>query len=85
MASHHDVKPIGTDGPAAVVTADVASRTDSDTEKHDIETTDDGRFHQYIERDGKQVLISWTKAEEARVVRKADFILLPLFTVCNII
>ncbi|RKU43065.1 hypothetical protein DL546_000705 [Coniochaeta pulveracea] len=80
MASHHDVKPIGTDGPAAVVTADVASRTDSDTEKHDIETTDDGRFHQYIERDGKQVLISWTKAEEARVVRKADFILLPLFT-----
>lgn len=84
-AGLRDVKPAGTDGAAVVVAADVAARTDSDSEKHDVETTDDGRFHQYIERDGKQVLVSWTKAEEARVVRKADFLLLPLFTACIIL
>jgi hypothetical protein len=84
LARLRDVKSTGSDGAAVVVAADVTARTDSDSEKHDIETTEDGRFHQYIERDGQQVLVSWTKAEEARVVRKADFFLLPLFTVCVI-
>ncbi|KAI2621698.1 MFS general substrate transporter [Hypoxylon sp. NC1633] len=40
----------------------------------------DGTFyHQHIERDGQRVLVSWTKDEEKRVVRKADFLFLPIF------
>ncbi|KAI5865489.1 MFS general substrate transporter [Durotheca rogersii] len=41
---------------------------------------DDGQyFHQHIVKDGQQVLISWTKEEERRVVRKADYLFLPIF------
>lgn len=58
------------------ITADVTPKLESD-----IESTDDGLRHQYIEKDGRQVLVSWTKDEEARVVRKADFLFLPLFAV----
>ncbi|OTB07793.1 hypothetical protein M426DRAFT_267012 [Hypoxylon sp. CI-4A] len=40
---------------------------------------DAGYFHQHIERNGQRVLVSWTKEEERRVVRKADLLFLPLF------
>ncbi|OTB18984.1 hypothetical protein K445DRAFT_54466 [Daldinia sp. EC12] len=36
-------------------------------------------FHQHIEKNGQQVLVSWTKEEEKRVVRKADYLFLPIF------
>ena len=81
VAGLRESKSTGTDGTTLVITADVAAATDSNSEKPDAESNDDGCFHQYIERNGKQVLVSWTKAEEARVVRKADFLFLPLFTV----
>ncbi|XXH00181.1 hypothetical protein Hte_006523 [Hypoxylon texense] len=46
----------------------------------DGESGDDGPyFHQHIERNGQQVLVSWTKEEEKRVVRKADYLFLPIF------
>ncbi|KAJ9144773.1 MFS general substrate transporter [Coniochaeta hoffmannii] len=80
LAGLRESKSTGTDGTTFVITADVAAGTDSNSEKHDVESNEDGCFHQYIERNGKQVLVSWTKAEEARVVRKADFLFLPLFT-----
>lgn len=61
--------------------ADV-SIPDSNHEKpDDLENSSDGVFHQYIERGDSEVLISWTKEEEARVVRKADYIFLPTFVV----
>ncbi|KAI1390999.1 MFS general substrate transporter [Hypoxylon trugodes] len=40
---------------------------------------DDLYFHQRIEKNGQQVLVSWTKEEEKRVVRKADWLFLPIF------
>lgn len=49
--------------------------------KNDPEGREDGLFHQIIDRDGEEVLVSWTKDEEERVVRKADFLFLPLFSV----
>ncbi|KAK1764342.1 MFS general substrate transporter [Phialemonium atrogriseum] len=61
-------------GNAVPITADVTPKSESD-----MESTDDGLRHQHIEKDGRQVLVSWTKDEEARVVRKADFLFLPLF------
>lgn len=75
------LKSTGTDRTTLVIAADVTASADSNSEKHDIEDNEGSLLHQYIERDGKQVLISWTKTEEARVVRKADFLFLPLFTV----
>ncbi|XDG02212.1 hypothetical protein ABKA04_001827 [Annulohypoxylon sp. FPYF3050] len=36
-------------------------------------------YHQHIVRNGQQVLVSWTKEEEKRVVRKADYLFLPIF------
>lgn len=48
----------------------------------DPEDPSDGLFHQHIDRDGQQVLVTWAKDEERRVVRKADFLFLPLFAVC---
>ncbi len=47
----------------------------------DLENPNDGLFHQVIVKDGKEVLVSWTQEEQARVVRKADFLFLPLFAV----
>lgn len=49
----------------------------------DPEDPSDGLFHQHIDRDGQQVLVTWAKDEERRVVRKADFLFLPLFAVCT--
>ncbi|KAI2463426.1 MFS general substrate transporter [Annulohypoxylon bovei var. microspora] len=36
-------------------------------------------YHQHILRNGQQVLVSWTKNEERRDVRKADYLFLPIF------
>jgi len=55
--------------------------TSSDTEKLSSETDSDGSFQQVILRKGQEVSVSWTKEEERRVVRKADLLFLPLFTV----
>lgn len=54
----------------------------SDGGKGDLENPNDGLFHQVIVKDGEEVLVSWTREEQARVVRKADFLFLPLFAVC---
>jgi hypothetical protein len=40
-----------------------------------------GVFRFSIEKDGKSVLVARIKEEETRVVRKADFLFLPLLTV----
>lgn len=56
--------------------------TPSGSDTHDVEDNHDGNFHQVIQKGGKDVLVSWSKADEARVVRKADFLFLPIFTVC---
>lgn len=48
------------------------------------ERSDDGEvFRQHIDKDGKQALVIWSKQEEVRVVRKADLLFLPLFSVGN--
>ena len=58
------------------------SDSTSDVEKQGSESEpNDGTFHQLISRKGEQVVVSWTKEEERKVVRKADFLFLPLFTV----
>lgn len=49
--------------------------------ERDPEDPNDGSFHQVIVKDGTEVLVSWTRAEQTRVVRKADFLFLPLFAV----
>ncbi|KAL4815662.1 hypothetical protein BDW67DRAFT_185664 [Aspergillus spinulosporus] len=40
----------------------------------------DGILSQSILKNGEQVLISWRLAEEARIVRKLDFLFLPIFS-----
>ena len=45
------------------------------------ESPHDGIFQQKIIRDSSEVLVRWTKEEEARVVRKADWLFLPIFSV----
>lgn len=50
-------------------------------EKDDLENFQDGLLRQSIEKEGREVVITWTKEEEARVVRKVDFLFLPLFSV----
>lgn len=47
----------------------------------DLEDPNDGLFHQVITKEGKDILVSWTQEEQAQVVRKADFLFLPLFAV----
>ncbi|GAA6008708.1 hypothetical protein JCM10207_001693 [Rhodosporidiobolus poonsookiae] len=47
----------------------------------DVESLDDGLIHGHVFKDGERCPISWTKEEQRRVVRKADFFLLPIFTV----
>ncbi|KEZ44019.1 hypothetical protein SAPIO_CDS3738 [Scedosporium apiospermum] len=47
-------------------------------ERHS-EASSDGVFHQIIVKDGQDVLVSWTLEEEKHVVRKADFLFLPIF------
>ncbi len=53
----------------------------SDGGKRDLENPNDGLFHKVIVKNGEDVLVSWTREEQARVVRKADFLFLPLFAV----
>lgn len=66
-------------GQVAVgLAADGFHKSPSETESSDV---GDGIFRQHIDKDGKQVLVVWSKDEEARVVRKADFLFLPLFSV----
>src|SRR5690349_8709655 len=50
--------------------------------ERDLEDPSDGSLHQVITKEGKDILVSWTREEQARVVRKADFLFLPLFAVC---
>ncbi|KAH6654748.1 major facilitator superfamily domain-containing protein [Truncatella angustata] len=46
----------------------------------DANSVQDSVLSQQIKRNEKQIIVTWTKEEERRVVRKADFILLPLFS-----
>jgi hypothetical protein len=55
--------------------------SDSLKENRNPEDPEDGIFRQVITKDGKDVLVTWTKEEQAKVVRKADFLFLPLFSV----
>lgn len=75
--THEKIPTDGGQGGTTIATDDF-KRPLSDTESNDI---GDGVFRQHIEKDGKQVLVVWSQSEEARVVRKADFLFLPLFSV----
>ena len=55
---------------------DIDARTGADIEK-----LEDGTFSAYIPKNGAEMLVTWTKEEQARVVRKADIFLLPIFAV----
>ncbi|KAI2781601.1 MFS general substrate transporter [Daldinia loculata] len=66
----------------------LVAETGVDAKEESLNTPSDGEsgssednlyFHQHIERNGQQVLVSWTKEEERRVVRKADYLFLPIF------
>lgn len=59
---------------------DVVALSD-DGDKKDTEDLSDGVFRQVVTKNGAQVLVTWTRAEELKVVRKADFLFLPIFTV----
>ena len=50
----------------------------------DVEKLDDGSLTAYIPKNGQDVLVTWTKEEQARVVRKADIFLLPVFAVSRL-
>jgi hypothetical protein len=60
-----------------------SSTVSAGSDTQDVEGINDGLYHQVIKRDGMDVLVSWSKKEERKVVRKADFLFLPLFTVCT--
>jgi hypothetical protein len=53
--------------------------TPPDSELNDAEA--DGTLSQHILKNGEQVLVTWGKEEEARIVRKVDFLFLPIFSV----
>jgi hypothetical protein len=53
--------------------------TPADSERNDAEA--DGTLSQHIFKNGEQVLVTWRKEEEARIVRKVDFLFLPIFSV----
>lgn len=55
--------------------------TDKAISTPDSASLPDGLFSQEIERGGKMLLVTWTRDEERRAVRKADMILLHLFSV----
>lgn len=74
----NDEKPAAAPQGPVDVSADDFHKSPSESESSDV---GDGTFWQYIEKDGRQVLVVWSKSEEARVVRKADFLFLPLFSV----
>ncbi|KAL3457529.1 major facilitator superfamily domain-containing protein [Aspergillus heterothallicus] len=50
------------------------------SERYDTEDEGDGILSQYIIRNGEQVLVTWQKDEEVRIVRKVDFLFLPIFS-----
>lgn len=75
-----DEKPAPAPQGPVDISADDFHKSPSESESSDV---GDGTFRKYIEKDGKQVLVVWSKSEEARVVRKADFLFLPLFSVCK--
>lgn len=76
VSASHDHK-----GEVEALSHEVPSYPSSGSDKNDIEDNDH-KFEQVIQRDGQDVLVRWTKEEERKVVRKADFRFLPLFTVC---
>ncbi len=55
--------------------------SDSLKDNRNPEGPEDGIFRQVITKNGEEVLVTWTKEEQAKVVRKADFLFLPLFAV----
>ncbi|KAI1764068.1 MFS general substrate transporter [Hypoxylon sp. FL1150] len=57
----------------------VEAKEEGFTTPSDGGSGNDGYYHQCIERNGMQVLVSWTKEEEKSVVRKADYLFLPIF------
>ncbi|OTA67453.1 MFS general substrate transporter [Hypoxylon sp. EC38] len=61
---------------AGVIVKEEGLSTPSDGESG---SGDNAYYHQHIERNGQRVLVSWTKEEERRVVRKADYLFLPIF------
>lgn len=71
--------------------AQIITESGVDAKEEALRTPSDGEsgnsgdhlyYHQHIVRNGQQVLVSWTKEEEKRVVRKADYLFLPIFAVC---
>jgi hypothetical protein len=54
--------------------------TPPDSERNDVEH-DDRTLSQHILKNGEQVLVTWRKEEESRIVRKVDFLFLPIFSV----
>jgi hypothetical protein len=54
--------------------------TPPDSERSD-EEQENGTLTQHILKNGEQVLVTWRKEEEARIVRKVDFLFLPVFSV----
>ncbi|OTA94856.1 hypothetical protein M434DRAFT_10376 [Hypoxylon sp. CO27-5] len=67
--------------------AQIINQAGTDVKEEGLSTPSDGEsssgdsvyHHQHIERNGQRVLVSWTKEEEKRVVRKADYLFLPIF------
>ena len=53
----------------------------SETPSEDLENLQSGVFHQCIQKNGQNFLVTWTKDEERKIVRKADFLFLPIFAV----
>lgn len=74
----HDEKSTAAPQGPVDIAADEFHKSPTESESSDI---GDGIFRQHIEKDGKQVLVVWSNGEEDRVVRKADFLFLPLFSV----
>lgn len=71
--------PIETDSP----TESIKDGFTTPDEKQDLESHNDGELQAYIDKHGKKVLVTWTHAEQRKVVRKADFLFLPIFTVSS--
>jgi len=87
-ASSVAIVPVPTLPHRGLDPVNASSSTSFDDEKPEIvnsaaavEDSRDGLVHGHVLKDGKRVYISWTKEEERRVVRKADFFLLPVLVV----
>lgn len=83
--------PLPATGPLPVSSVDAESPPESVKdiytpveEKVDVETPSEGFLQAYIDKNGEKVLVTWTHAEQRRVVRKADFLFLPIFTVSQL-